>query len=327
MKTIFFFTCLLFINTGQAQPVELLHVTSGSDITIVSGTIFKTEGLTLTPSANFTLSNNTLNKDIILNHSSPNPFIRRVYQFTGNTNPFSGSVQIDYTDGAELNGIAESALTLNNHDGTSWTAYAPATRDGTNNFVLTNGLSSVVLNELTLADLATPLPLTWLSFTASKHNQTVLLQWVTPQEHNTRNFTIQQSTNGINWVNIGTLPAAGNSSVASKYSYVYNTPVTGINHYRIMQTDMDYRYSYSGITTFRFSLAGEPFFITANPVNNNILTVQVNTAAVLALYANDGKLLWQEPVNAGIKYIDVSKFAKGTYILKANATTQKVLIQ
>lgn len=328
MKIILFSSCLLFTNMVAGQGVvELFSVASGTDITVLSGTIFKTEDLTLIPSANFTLSNNTLNRSITINHSSSSPYIYRVYQFTGNTNPYSGSVQIDYTDGVELNGIPESALTLNVHNGTLWTDYATATRDGTNNFVRTDGLSSVVLNELTLANIANPLPLIWLSFNATTQNKTVLLQWSTAQEHNTRNFTIQQSSNGINWTNISTLPAAGNSNTPINYSFIHTAPVTGLNHYRILQSDMDNRYSYSDVKTLRFTTTGEPIFITNNPVTNNTLILQVNAATVLLMYTADGKLLWKEQVHAGTKYIDVSRYAKGAYLLKTNTSSHKVAIQ
>jgi hypothetical protein len=317
------FTCLLITGTTRAQ---LIKVTAGTDLTILSGTIFKVENLTLTPSANFTISNNTLNKFTTVTHTSSNPYIARVYRFTSNTNPFSGSVQINYTDGAELNSIAESALTLNIHNGTTWNFYPATTRDGTNNFVLTNGVTSTGLNELTLAGSAA-LPLAWLSFTATKQNQTALLKWATTQEQNTRNFSVQHSSNGFNWSGIGLLPATGNSNITSNYNYVHNNPITGINYYRILQTDIDNRNSYSVIRTLKFTKTDEPFIITGNPVTDDVLTVQVNTSINLALYSADGKLLWQEQVNAGTKNIDVSRYAKGTYLLKANSTAQKVVIQ
>ena len=285
------------------------------------------DGFTLTPTADFTISNNTLDKFTTVIHSTSNPYIARVYRFTSNTNPFTGSVQINYNDGAELNGIPEELLTLNIHNGTAWTAYAATTRDGTNNFVLTNGVSSTGLNELTLANSLTPLPLAWLLFTATKQNQTALLQWTTAQEQNTRNFTVQHSANGINWAGIGLLPATGSSNSASNYNYVHSNPVSGINYYRILQTDMDNRYSYSAIRTLKFTKTDEPFTIIGNPVTNDVLTLQVNITINLALYTADGKLLWQQQVNAGTKNIDVSRYAKGTYFLKANNTTQKIIIQ
>jgi len=37
--------------------------------------------------------------------------------------------------------------------------------------------------------------------------------------------------------------------------------------------------------------------------------------------------LWQEQVNTGTKNIDVSWYAKGAYLLKANTTAQKEVIQ
>lgn len=324
-KLYFLFVCQLFISITHAQ---LLKVTSGSDIIILNGTIFRVDSLTLTPSADFTLSNNTLSKSttVGVSHATSNPYIARLYQFAGNTNSFTGTVQIDYTDGAELNGIPENELTLNVHNGSSWAAFPATTRDASNNFVLTNNVPSV-LNELTLARTSAPLPLTWLSFTATKQNQTALLQWATAREQNTRIFIVQHSENAINWASICMQPAKGSSNSSSQYSYEHIKPITGINYYRILQTDMDNRSSYSAIKTLKFTNTAEPFTIIGNPVTNNMLAVQVNAPINLALYTIDGKLLWQQQVNAGTKSIDVSRYAKGTYLLKSNTTTKKVVIQ
>ena len=323
MKNLFFLMVLLF--TAKAKGQVLSFGTSG--LTIKSGTTVFADSLTLIPSADITISNNTFNKATSIVLSSSNPYISRVYQFTNTTPAFSGSIQINYRDGAELNGIAENALTLNIDNGTNWAAYPATTRDGTHHFVVTSGISNVALHELTLANQLTPLPLTWLSFTATKQNQTALLKWATTQELNTHNFTVQHSTNGINWAGIGLLPATGSSNSASNYNYIHTSPVSGINYYRILQTDMDNRYSYSAIRTLKFTKNDEPFTIIGNPVTNDVLTVQVNIATSLALYTADGKLLWQEQVNAGTKTINVSRYAKGAYLLHANSTAQKVVIQ
>ena len=77
----------------------------------------------------------------------------------------------------------------------------------------------------------------------------------------------------------------------------------------------------------RFTKTDEPFTIFGNPVSNNMLTVQINEATSLALYTADGKLLWNENVNAGIKTIGMSRYAKGTYLLKAKNVIQKIVIQ
>jgi hypothetical protein len=314
----------LFLCNAHAQ----LTVDPGASLTIQNGTQVHGDGLTLIPSADLILSNVILSRSATAVHSTVNIYISRVYQFSNTSNAFSGSIQINYTDGAELNGLAEADLTLNIHNGTNWSAYPASTRDAINNYVLTDGLSNITLNELTLASQFGPLPLTWLSFTATaQNNGQSLLQWTTAQEQNTKDFYIQHSADGINWVTIGSLPAAGNSNSTSYYNYVHANPVKGLNYYRIKQTDVDSHYSYSPIRTLLFTMALPPFIILGNPVTNNVLTLQVNMATSLAFYTADGKLLWQEQVNAGTKTIDVSRYAKGTYLLKTITTTHKVVIQ
>ena len=320
----FVFFASLFLYNAHAQ----LTVDPGSSVTIQNGTQIHGDGLTLIPSADLILSNVILSRSATAVHSTVNIYISRVYQFSNTSNAFSGSIQINYTDGAELNGIAEADLTLNIYNGTNWTAYPASTRDAINNYVLTNGLSGITLNELTLASQFAPLPLTWLSFTAKAQNSSQsLLQWTTAQEQNTKDFYIQHSADGINWVIIGSLPVAGNSNSTSYYNYVHTNPVKGLNYYRIKQTDVDSRFSYSPIRMLSFARTLQPITIMGNPVANNVLTLQVNMATSLAFYTADGKLLWQEQVNAGTKTIDVSRYVKGTYLLKTIFTTQKVVIQ
>ena len=195
-KILFVFFAALFFCNAHAQR---LTVDPGASLTIQNGAQFHADGLTLMPSADFILSNVVLSRSATTIHPPGNNYISRVYQFSNTSNAFSGSVQINYNDGAELNGLAEEFLTLNIHNGTNWAAYPPITRDDINNFVLTAGLSGITLNELTLADLSAPLPLTWLSFTATaQNNSQSLLQWTTAQEQNTKDFYIQHSADGIN---------------------------------------------------------------------------------------------------------------------------------
>src|SRR6187397_457092 len=143
-KILFVFFGALFFCNVHAQ---LLTVDPGASLTIQNGTQVHMDGLTLIPSADFILSNVILSRSATIIHTQVNPYISRVYQFSNTSNAFSGSIQINYTDG-ELNGLAEIDLTLNIHNGTNWSAYpASSTRDAINNYVLTNGLSGITLNE------------------------------------------------------------------------------------------------------------------------------------------------------------------------------------
>jgi hypothetical protein len=328
MKTIKFLSHLLsLVIFSLPAQTQQLAVGSATNLTLQSGTTFYSDGLTLTPSIDFVLTNTILNKNTALVHTSGNKNSLRVYQFSNTTPTFTGSIQINYTDGAELNGIAENALTLNVHNGTAWVPFAAATRDNVNNNVLINDINNLPLNELTLADLLNPLPLVWLSFSAVKENNTVLLDWSTSQEQNTKSFTVLYGTDATNWQSLFTMPAAGNSSITKKYHYTHHTPGNGINYYRILETDNDNKVNLSQVKPVDFSNTGHAFTLLGNPVTNGVLRVQVNKNTSLMLYAADGKLVWQGTVSSGINSINVSKFAKGTYVLKTSIIQQKILIQ
>jgi hypothetical protein len=322
------YTLLFLILSGHYNFLQAQIITEspGSSLTIKSGTTFSADGITLTPSSDFTLSNINLVRNTTVLHPVPQNYISRVYLFNNITDPFSGTVQINYQDG-ELNGITESNLRLNVFEGTTWLHFNSNTNNTVSNYVISDPLSNISLNELTLASVLSPLPLSWRSFTAQKQNNNVLLTWSTASEQNTQNFIPQFSTDGINWTSIATIAAKGNSNAISNYNYVHLYPVKGINYYRIIQTDLGGRTSYSELRTVNFSNDLPLFSIVQNPVNNGILKVQLNMEMTLSLFSTDGKLLWIKQFDTGLQNIDVSKYAKGIYLLKGNNVSKKLIIQ
>jgi hypothetical protein len=63
------------------------------------------------------------------------------------------------------------------------------------------------------------LPVTFSSFTGGCNKDSRIgLDWTTATEENNDYFTIQESTNGTDWTNVGTVKAVGNSAVPQDYS-------------------------------------------------------------------------------------------------------------
>lgn len=300
---------------------------------IKQGTTFSFDSLMLTPSADFTLSNVSVGRSSVVSHPATNPYIARVYQFSTGTNAFNGTIQINYRDGAELNGLAESDLQLNAHNGVTWQAFPAATNNTVNNYVLTTSLSGLQLNELTLASVSGPLPLQWRSFTAAKQQDNVLLEWSTFAEKNSRHFIVQTSTNGTTWNTIATVSAAGNSSSIRDYNYLHVSPPAGYNYYRVIETDVNGKYNYSLVRRLYFELTPWHLELLGNPVTNGRLEIKVILARandippVLRLYTSDGRLLWKRQAADGTQALNVNGYPKGTYLLQANEKTIKFLIQ
>ncbi|TBR20150.1 MAG: T9SS type A sorting domain-containing protein [Chitinophagaceae bacterium] len=325
MKKIFF-ALLLFVATNKIVA-QIIKVSSGTDFVIKSGTTFSTDNLTLVPSADFTLSDISISRNSTVSNSTLNTanYIARVYLFSAITPVFSGTVQINYNDGAELNSIAESALRVNIHNGSAWSAYASGENNTSSNFVLSTTLSSVALNEITLADAAHALPVNWLSFTAKKQGKNVQLNWSTSSEQNSRDFTVQHSLVNGSFINIGVVAAAGNSNTVKNYAYLHRTAAKGKNFYRILQRDFDGKFNYSEERMITMDAAA--FMVLGNPVINGVLQFATAVDQTVQLYSLEGKLIFSKQVLAGTHFIDVQTVAKGIYLLKAGTQIEKIVIE
>ncbi len=322
-------TLLLFVFAGcfTASRAQIFSVGS-SGMTISSGTVFSADSLMLTPSIDFTLSNVALNKEDELIHAAISPYIERVYRFSSITAAYQGTVSMHYLP-SELNGIQTHDLRVSIHNGAVWQQFSSAVNNEAAHYVLSNFSPLVAMNEITLGSVFNLLPLTWLSFTAAKQNNTeeVLLQWSTGHEQNTLNFSVQHSTDGVRWNNLVIVPRDNSGNTVHSYNAVHASPAKGINYYRIQQNDVDGRRSFSDIRTVWLSAGNTSFNVLANPVTSNSLQVTVNGQMTLSLYTGEGKLIWNKNADPGIQNFDVTALAKGLYYLKGNNVTIKLLIQ
>ncbi len=127
-KTIYTIIAVLLLATGAwgAPQPSLLSVGS-SGLSIKSGTVFSVKGLVLSPSADVTITSNSINFSgtAVINGSDQS--ISQAYTFTSPLNSYSGLVGILYSVG-ELNGNTESDLQI---------AYNPLSSGGS--FVVSSG--------------------------------------------------------------------------------------------------------------------------------------------------------------------------------------------
>jgi Secretion system C-terminal sorting domain len=199
----------------------------------------------------------------------------------------------------------------------------------------TTTISYTVLPSCTATKLVTitdnngTLPVTWQSFTGTKIQERVLLSWVTGIEVNTKDFEVQHSLNTVDWSTLGTLLAAGNSTVACNYSFTHTTPVKAVNvynYYRILQRDLDGKFSYSKIVSILFNEPGPEVVVYPNPVDD-ILNIYTATEQVVSLYNAAGSLVWKAKLPAGRNQLPVNKLSKGVYILATNQLKTRIIIR
>lgn len=145
---------------------------------------------------------------------------------------------------------------------------------------------SIRFNAFSIEEGTVVLPVKLLSFKATLNDNAVKIKWVTAGETNSRSFTVERSADGTDYLPITTVNAAGNSSTKKNYEITDAQPATGKNFYRLKQTDMDGRVTYSDIVHILFKKQkNDQLFIYPNPVNNyfriNIAGAQNNYAAII----------------------------------------------
>ena len=174
----------------------------------------------------------------------------------------------------------------------------------------------------------TILPVSFLSFEASKSNNTSVLKWVTSEEVNNRGFEIERSGDAKSWEKLGFVGAKSLTSTAYQldYNFTDNNPLPGKNYYRLKQVDIDGSYDYSLIRSVLFGKENtKDIIIYPNPVESEVNIDGLSGSETLSLYDATGKLVIDNfPATAANMRISLDKLSPGIYYIRVADRSQGV---
>jgi hypothetical protein len=113
----------------------------------------------------------------------------------------------------------------------------------------------------TVSDVNNPLPVELTAFSASLLEPHVQLNWETASEINSDFFAIERSENALDFRQVGSLKAAGDSDAPLQYSFIDEQAArrfSGTLFYRLRIVDFDGSYEYSDITSIAVTDEGAP---------------------------------------------------------------------
>jgi len=163
-------------------------------------------------------------------------------------------------------------------------------------------------------------PVTFSSYDVRCNDKGALLTWTTATEQNSDRFEIQRSVNGIDWVTVDKVKAAGNSVDTRSYQYLDLNK--GTAQYRIRQVDIDGRFTFTAIR--QTNCKGTDFNVVLYPVpaKDNLTVVIKSDAGVrtdLQILDMTGRVIRRIPtqINSGNNTINlnVSDLSAGQYML------------
>ena len=182
------------------------------------------------------------------------------------------------------------------------------------------------------------LPIELLSFEAIPENDNhVKLNWTTSTEINNDFFTLERSTDAVNFEQVKVRQGAGNSNTIIDYVDYDKNPYQGTSYYRLKQTDFNGDFSYSNIRSVFFNSL-DIINLYPNPTQGQlILSVGSSSNNVITINLIDvlGRTLLteQHEVVEGTTTIrlNIAHLVEGTYVLKAfnnkGSFTKKQLIK
>lgn len=171
------------------------------------------------------------------------------------------------------------------------------------------------------------LPIELLNFEGYNNDDYNVLNWSTATEKNNDYFKVEKSTDGVTFSAIGEVNGAGNSLQKVNYSFIDKSPKTGINYYRLTQTDFDKRSEMSHVISIENKPSiGMDFY--PNPTTDDI--------NIVAFGANDGiaeirilnllgeHVSYMKVKNNEINTINLESYNAGIYIVELTGGTKMV---
>lgn len=180
----------------------------------------------------------------------------------------------------------------------------------------------------------------FLNFTVAAEDKKVKLQWTTTSEQSSDRFDVERSSDGRAWNVIGSTKGNGTTTGAHTYTVYDNSPLKGMNFYRINQYDMNGKSGISEIKSLKMLLDNSSLLaVFPNPAKSNInfnLPRFNGGDLMVTLSASNGKTVHTETVRVaqqGVTYtLHLNKqLNPGMYILHVKgpdiSQSTKVIVQ
>jgi len=173
------------------------------------------------------------------------------------------------------------------------------------------------------------LPVELTSFTGAFSNNAVTLNWATASEENNDYFTVERSNNGKTFDALDNISGAGTTVEAQEYTYTDEKPESGVNYYRIKQTDFDEKFTYSKVIAVETNKEELEIKIYPNPVSsvaNIVLPAFDGDTKISVMDVSGREVLSQQvsDINEEAIQLDLSQLQSGLYIITVTNGSQVI---
>ena len=175
----------------------------------------------------------------------------------------------------------------------------------------------------------TSLPVSLSEYRAFKSSATkATIAWTSQTEENSRQYILERSGNGTNFVQLATIPSRG---AGQSYSFTDATPLEGKNFYRLSQQDADGRLTHYPILPLQFSKGASSLHLYPNPAKDTLyiqwvsedkgpVTFSLTNAAGKTVQA----FIFQKTDEEWNQMLDISSLPPGLYFVEVKGKNGEV---
>lgn len=153
------------------------------------------------------------------------------------------------------------------------------------------------------------MPLNFLACSVSSTQNGIAMNWKTANEQNVKYFTIERSSDGVNFESTGLTVSAMNT-ITNEYRVVDKSPMAGYSYYRVCAHDMDGRLTYSKVMKTA-AILNARLTVYPNPATTSNIQVSISGHQAgqyrISLIGGFGRVLHSQTgqLSAGISNIRI----------------------
>ncbi|UEG49500.1 pectinesterase family protein [Ferruginibacter lapsinanis] len=216
--------------------------------------------------------------------------------------------------------LANGGVTLNSGDSLTFRFYFSCGSGSTGRYgTLKNVLAKGVVLSTT--------PVKLISFSGGYNNNKTTLWWKASGEVSVKDYVIESSSDGANFMAIGKL-ASTNTIGANQYQFVDSRLLNENTFYRLRITDISGKITYSNILKIGVPIKSFNISIYPNPADREVVITypKVLNEARVSIKSDNGKQITFQKLQAGTTttIIDLSRLPKGVYFVTYSSNGEAI---
>jgi len=187
----------------------------------------------------------------------------------------------------------------------------------------------IAFDDLSITQCCAPIPILLsnklLSFDAECESDKIILDWTTTSEISNDYFTVERSSDAINFEPLAQVDDNSSSASTNYYEYIDQNPIYGEAYYRLKQTKFDGTISYSEILEKSCERLGQQGIdVFPNPFKKAFvlnLWSDVTNPIHISVLDCTGKMVYQQTFENNREQLELTfgdQLTSGVYILKVD---------